>query len=314
MVRKVALRQATGQLFTSRQRKPSKNGNDVSENKRHSAIISVVGPPVLWKELILPVRKRTRMYRIIGAIVFLSVLFYSYWFFMEENAINQEIVQVFYGLIFMGLAGLFTIVLSATSITSEKESRSWPLLLTSTLDDSQIVSGKLYGVLSRSMPAWALLLVHVFYFSIMRIMHPAGFLLTLILAVWFIFFLCSTGLYFSSLFQRTTTAVIMNFVFAASIWGIIPLILGIYGEIVHDHDAVEVFVSINPFIQIIVIMISTIGFNITSKFKLLVFDWPMGNRNFDTTLNIFIISFCIYITLTAIFLWRAKKRLRHKVF
>jgi ABC-2 type transport system permease protein len=314
LVRRVALRQATGQLLASRRRRTAKNGKIISESKRHSATISVIGPPVLWKELILPVRKRTRIYRIIGAIIFLLLLFYSYWFFMVENAIADKAVQVFYALIFMGLAALFTIVLSATSITSEKESRSWPLLLTSTLNDSQIVIGKFYGALSRSMPAWILLILHVFYFSITGIMHPAGFLLTVILATWFIFFLCSTGLYFSSLFKHTTTAVIMNFVFAAVIWGIVPLILGIYGEIVDDHDAAEVLISINPFIQIIVIMISTIGFDMSHQFERLVFDWPMGNRNFHTTLTIFIISFCIYMTPALIFLWRAKKRLRRKVF
>ena len=314
LVRKVALRQATGQSLSPLRRRKAKNGKVVSETKGQSGTISVIGPPILWKELILPVRKRTRIYRIIGAIIFLLLLFYSYWFFIEENAIADKAVQVFYALIFMGLAALFTIVLSATSITSEKESRSWPLLLTTTLDDSQIVIGKFYGVLSRSMPAWILLILHVFYFSITGIMHPAGFLLTMILATWFIFFLCSTGLYFSSLFKHTTTAVIMNFVVAAVIWGIVPLILGIYGEIIHDHDTVEVFISANPFIQIIVIMISTVGFDVSHEFKSLVFDWPMGDGNFDTTLTIFVVSFCIYMTLVFLLLWRAQKRLRRRVF
>ena len=106
----------------------------------------------------------------------------------------------------------------------------------------------------------------------------------------------------------------MNFVVAAVIWGIVPLILGIYGEIIHDHDTVEVFISANPFIQIIVIMISTVGFDVSHEFKSLVFDWPMGDGNFDTTLTIFVVSFCIYMTLVLLLLWRAQKRLRRRVF
>ncbi len=314
MVRRVALRQAIGQLNLSRERKSIIKSLKNSQQESKSSIIRVFGSPILWKELILPIRKRVKKLRILAVLIFLGLIGYSYWFFYRVHGINEEVVHVFYTLIFMGLGTLFTLVLSATTITSEKESSSWPLLLTSTLDDRQIIFGKFIGVLSRCMPVWILLPGHVFFFYFMGIIHPAAIPLTVILVTWYVILLCSSGLYFSSLFKRTTTAVIMNFVFALFIWGINPLIFGILCEIVKDYESFKVYVSINPFIQVIVIMISTVGRNINQGFGGLDFDWPAGYFKFNTTLCIFVFSFCGYMTLAMLFLWRAKKRLRRKIF
>lgn len=314
MVRRAALRQATGQLFSLRKRKAIKKEIKAGVNKRDSTVISVIGPPILWKELILPFRKHSRILRTIGVIIFLVLLFYSYWFFIKEGGIQREDVNVFYVLIFMGLGSLFTIVLSATSITSEKESMALPLLLISTLKDSQIIIGKLYGILSRVLPVWSLLLIHFFYFSMNDIIHPSSVSLIVILVIWMMFFLSSSGIYFSSFFRHTTTAVIMNFVFAGIIWGLIPVMLAIFSELMHDHDFIEVFMTTNPFIQVVVIMISTVGIKIYQTNRPLMFDWPMGNRSYNTTLMIFVVSFCVYMAISLIFLWRAKKRIRRKIF
>lgn len=230
------------------------------------------------------------------------------------KALDQEPTQVLYAIIFMVLGTLFTTVFSSTSITSEKESSTWLLLLTSTLSDWQIVSGKLCGVLSRCLPIWLLLLGHFILFYFLGFIHPTAILLTLILLIWFIFLISCSGLYFSSCFKHTTSAVVMNFVFILFIWAFIPLILGIFGEIVRDHDAVELCFFFNPFIQIIVIAISTITTNLRMRGEIMQFNWPGGNESLNGTLLVFGISFFIYIILALIFLWRTKKRIRNKIF
>ena len=313
-VRKAALRQAVGQIFSSRQKKALKKEAGISANNRDSAIISIIGPPVLWKELILPIRRNIKKFRIIVVLIFLALLFYSYWFFEKEKRIVDNDIHGIYVLIFMGLGTLFTIVLSAVSITSEKESRSWPLLLTSTLNDSQIIIGKLYGILARSLPIWFLLFGHILYFYSKDIIHPAAIPLTIVLVTWFVFFICSTGMYFSSVFKHTTTAVIMNFVLVVFLWGIIPLIAGTIGEFYHDRDFIEVCFFTNPFIQILVIIFSTVIGQMQFRHGLMAFSWPNGWKNYEISLFIFGISFCIYMALALIFLWRAKKRLRRKIF
>ncbi|MBN1974475.1 MAG: ABC transporter permease subunit [Sedimentisphaerales bacterium] len=312
MVRKVALRQATGQLFSSRQKEAIKEELRVSGT--NSSVISVFGPPILWKELILPLRRSVKIYRIIIAILFLSVLFYSYWFFYKEEALDDDDIHAIYALVFMGLGALFTIVISSVSITSEKESRSWPLLLTSTLTDSQIVIGKLYGILSRCLPVWLLLIGHVLSFTVIGFIHPVAVPLTILLVVWFVFLICSSGMYFSSIFKHTTTAVIMNFVFIVFIWGFIPLVFGIMGEFSGDREVSNICFFVNPFIQILVIIFSTIITRIHLRNGNMEYSWPNGWESADVSLFAFCISFCIYMILALFLLWRAKKRLRSKIF
>ncbi|MBN2588517.1 MAG: ABC transporter permease subunit [Sedimentisphaerales bacterium] len=309
LVRKVALRQAAGQLFSSRQKKTYRKNN-----AKNSAIISVIGPAVLWKELILPLRKNTKILRIIGVIVFLAILTYSYWFLYHVDALDDEPTHVLYSLIFMVLGTLITTVFSSTSITLEKESSSWLLLLTSTLSDRQIVYGKLCGVISRCLPVWSLLVGHFILFYFLGFIHPIAILLTVILLVWFIILISCSGLYFSSRFKHTTSAVVMNFVFILFIWALIPVVLGIFGEIIGGHDAAEVCFFFNPFIQIIVIAISTITTQFRIRNGIMQYDWPSGYETLHTTLIVFGISFFAYIILALIFLWRTKKRIRNKIF
>ena len=308
-VRRVALRQATGQLLSPRQKEAIKDELRYSSKKNRSSIISVIGPPIFWKELILPLRRHVRIYRVISVLIFLAVLGYSYWYFYKQHLISQDVPHVFYVLIFMFLGTLFTIVLSATSITTEKESS-----LTSTLDDWQIISGKFCGILSRCLPVWMILFAHIFIFTFTGIFNPIVIPLILMLSAWYIVLLISSGLYFSSLAKRTTTAVIMNLAFALSIWGIIPLILGIISVIMREGEIVEGGLFFNPFIQIIVIIISTVKTRINLNIRHLQFDWPSGNESVETTLTIFIVSLSIYLIAALFFLWRAKKRLRRKVF
>ena len=316
VVRKVALRQATGQPLSPGRKKAIKNDMAISPNKNKPMVISVVGPPILWKELILPLRRNLKISRIISICIFLAVLFYSYWYFYKVKLINQETPHVFYAIIFMGLGTFLTIVLSGTAITTEKESHSWPLLLTSTLDDWQIILSKFLGILSRCLPVWLILFGHVIIFTFAGILHPVAIPLTLILATWYIVLLISSGLYFSSLFKRTTTAVIMNFIFVLFIWGIIPLVFEIISILLRENKIIEGCFFFNPLIQIIVIMISTVksDFNLNMNAGQMQFDWPSGMESMQTTLIVFIVSLLMYLVIALLFLWRAKKRLRRKIF
>lgn len=312
-VRKVALRQATGQLISSRQRKSIKYKSETSANNKSYSCVSVTGPPVLWKELILPLRRNIRIRRVILLLLFLGLLFYSYWYLDKENSMRDKDAHTVYALIFIGLGSFFTIVLSSTNITSEKESRSWPLLLSSTLSDNNIVLSKFIGILSRCFPVWLLLLGHVFYFSFVKMIHPAGPLLTSILVTWIIIFLCSTGIYFGSCFKHTTTAVIMNFLLAVFIWGLVPLFFGIVSVILENSNSFEHIISYNPFVQIFAIIQGTADTRAGRPFTSLNFNWGKS-LNYMETLHIILTSFLIYIIFAILFLWRAKKRFRYRIF
>jgi hypothetical protein len=106
--------------------------------------------------------------------------------------------------------------MAATAIAKEKEARTWPILLGTTLDDRQIVRGKAVAVAWRNLPIWSALAVNTAAFSILglvlaipsrhffRLFYILGGLVTIVSHV---VFLIGIGLYFSARFRSATAAV-----------------------------------------------------------------------------------------------------------
>lgn len=314
IVRKVALFQAVGQLDVSfRRRRSYKNAfhGSVNEQELTTAPRQVTGPAVIWKELISPMFRRHKIATIIVAIIGLILLLITYALLAHEDMLNDEETHMLYATVFLGLGILFTIVLSATSITSEKESRSWPLLLATTLDDRQILFGKFVGVLRRCLPIWSLLFGHVFIFSLLGLIHPIAIIQIGILVTWIVVFLSCSGLYFSSRFKRTTTAVIIKFILAAVIWAIFPLLMAIVTGIIGDgHNFVEAYMDTNPFVHSIVIMDATAKGSSISRY-----DWIVVRRVnvVDSTIWM-LVCMTGYVLLGLVFAWRAQRRFRRNIF
>jgi len=327
MVRKVALRQATGQLdIFTRKRRSRKNAARASVNQQDftSAPRRVKGPPVLWKELRLPLLGRHKVATLIGIFICLSLLFITYWLCAEEDILDDEETHILYTIIFMGLGMLFTIVLPATSITSEKETRSWPLLLTTTINDRQILFGKFIGILRRCLPIWIFLLGHVIIFSLAGFIHPIAIIQMGILVSWILVFLSGSGLYFSSCFKRSTTAVIMNFALAAVIWGVLPLLMALVASInapfTRDaRDLVEIYMDTNPFVHVVVVIDATTtrgAFTRRAQRRAPdTYHW-IGFRNMGVVESTSWMLICMlgYMFLGYLFAWRAKCRFRRNVF
>jgi len=68
------------------------------------------------------------------------------------NAFDHKETHMGYVIALTGLALLFTIILLQQVSLPKKESRAWPLLLTTTVDDGQILVAKFIGSGS-SLPA-----------------------------------------------------------------------------------------------------------------------------------------------------------------
>ncbi len=319
MVRRVALRQAIGELGTSsRGRRRRSNTKAVSTASEHRDFAPpprrVKGPAVLWKELRSPVFGRRKIAVLITIAIGLIFLFVTYGFCADENALDDEWVHILYTVIFLALGILFTIILPATCITSEKESRSWPLLLATTLSDRQILFGKFAGVLRRCLPVWALLFGHIMLFTLAGVIHPLATIQMGILVAWIVVFLSGTGLYFSVRFKRTTTAVMMNFGVAALIWALLPFVITLIGTIVRDfrdfHAFCELYWDTNPFVHAVVIIAAT-----ARNGGLRRYDWlEVGAR--DVSEATIWMLFCMlgYMFLGLLFAWRAKCRFRRNVF
>jgi ABC-type transport system involved in multi-copper enzyme maturation permease subunit len=318
LVRKVALRQATGQIgiYSGKSRSRKKavgkqvNQKNVSVTPKH-----VKGPPVVWKELRTPLLRRRKITILICVFVCLSLLFKTYLLSYLEGALDDEESHMLYVVIFMSLGMLFTIIYPATCITSEKESRSWPLLLTTTIDDGQIIFGKFIGILLHCLPIWFLLFGHVLLFSLIGFIHPIAVIQISILITWIVAFLSGTGLYFSARFKHTTTAVIMNFALAAVIWAIGPMFLGFFEIITSGgDDLVEAYMDTHPFVHAMVVMDATVSRGLSWS-KINHYNW-IGFRNMDFIKSTAWMLFCmlVYTFIGFLFACCAKNRFRRNIF
>jgi ABC-type transport system involved in multi-copper enzyme maturation permease subunit len=311
-VRKAALRQAVGAA--------PRGGPDLSGQARGPAptnIRRVVGPPVLWKERRSPLLGKRKVTQIVAAFVIFGALVLTYWLAEREHVLRERGVHVVYTVVFLGVGLLFTTVLPATCITTERESQTWPLLLTTTVGTWEILWSKFAGALRRCLPAWLLLFGHVAVFVALGIIHPIVLLQLGILVTWILLFLTSTGLYFSTLLRHTTTAVIANMALAAGLWALFPLGLIIILEMARANtDVVKTYMDMNPFVQAGVIVNALVRTGLTgARGTLGMYEWTQGRvAGMSVATTWVALTFAVYVSVGLVFLSRAASRLRRNPF
>jgi len=321
IVRRVALRQATGQLdlttkHTHNQKKKKLSLKTPIPHGQFGLIRHVKGSPVVWKELRAPIIQGNRKKNIIGLVITIIALLTTYAVNMKEKLLYEDFAHVAYTLIFVIIGLITNIVLSATTITTEKETRSWPILLATSMGDWQILIGKAVGVFRRCLPIWLLLAGHLILFITVRYIHPIAVVHLAILVTWIVVFLSGSGLYFSARLKRTTSAVVANFALALTLWAVIPLLLGLGATINNETDFLEMYILANPVVQTVVIMNGAGGsLNATSNLSSLDYDWLSGgDYNVWFTTSILLITMLIYMSMGLLFAWRAKCRFRRNIF
>ena len=155
-VRKAALRQAIGEagLFARRKerRLARKPAFTVSGAGSTTAARPVVGPPLVWKEIRTTFISARPLKRIVGCILAGICLLVIYGSCAYMGYLGKKELQMSFVLVYLLLGLLRTATVSASSITSEKEARTWPILLTTPLDQRQIVAQKIIGSCLRAWP------------------------------------------------------------------------------------------------------------------------------------------------------------------
>jgi ABC-type transport system involved in multi-copper enzyme maturation permease subunit len=297
-------------LFTARSITTETN------NKNLSASITsrVRAMPVLWKELKTPLIKKGKTAAVVAGAIALFALFLTYDLLAAENELHYGHTQTFYVAVFAALGFLFTIILPATCITTEKEARTWPLLLATSINDYQIILGKFIALCRRFLPVWLILFAHVILFIFFRYIHPIAVLLLAVVITGSIVFLTCTGIYFSNRFKSTTTAVIAHFTFVTIIWILIPTLILLTCQLLEkSDDYAEYYLMVISPGQLIYVLDTTAGENnATMELSDLRWnDFALNSR--DATIKI-IGNTLFHIALGLFFAWRTKKTLRKDVF
>ncbi len=311
LVRKVALRQATGQLITIKKKKHKEQINGIAQDEPNEKIRTVKDPPVVWKELRTPMFGKHKIFAGICIFLVLSLLIFIYWLCARERALDDPDIHSIFVMAFLVLGTFFTIILTATGITTEKEARSWPILLMTTLEDRQILFGKYIGTVRRLIPVWILLFAHIIIFSLDVAINPLSVIQITILVVWIVTFLFCTGVYFSACFKHTTTAVIVNLIFAVTIWVCVPLFLFVLEDFLHIpglQNLAEYDIDTNPFLHAIIIM----GANTNTSTG--NYGWASFSANAFMSTAWMLACLAGYTFIGLIFAWRAKCKFRKNIF
>jgi len=322
VVRKVALRQAVGQLELSPKHKRRKQNETLPLAPNAQELAGIVrpvkGPPVLWKELRAPmIQGAGGKNSIIGLAFTIVALLLTYAVCDKQKCLDEDFTHISYTLMFLLIGMVFHMVLSSACITSEKESRAWPILLATSMDDWQILLGKAVGVFRRCLPIWVLLAGHILLFVLVKYIHPVAIVHIFMLVAGMVTFLTGSGLYFSSRFKRTTSAVVANFALAVVLWIVVPALLGMVTMISREDKVFETYVLANPVIQASTIMGGDGGQrNANTKLSGLEYNWPpsMHSEGIYMTNSILLVTTLMYISVGLLFAWRAKCRFRRNIF
>ncbi len=325
VVRKVALRQILGELdLFSRLRLSFAKDKKNKLEEYTGSIREVAGPPVFWKEIRKPlIQGIDRTNNKIGFVVTIISLFMTYLVCYASNCLKEGFVHTLYVVMFFIIGIIFNIVLSVSCITSEKESSAWPILLITPLSDWQILFGKALSIFYKCLPVWLLLAAHVILFTIVGYIHPIGFLQISIVLTGLIVFLTGFGIYLSSLYKKTTWAIISCFVTILFVWVFVPIIVSIissiFGLTSFYRSFSGLYYYLNPFVQIGAIM-DAVGGNGNADLSLteLRYHWSnfslLGNfsKVYPTTKLLFYIMI-FYSSFGVLFAWLAKRRFRKNI-
>jgi ABC-type transport system involved in multi-copper enzyme maturation permease subunit len=311
LVRKAALRQAVGQEGSWLTRRPSRQAGGTSGAR----VRRIVGPPVLWREFRVPLLARTMSMKFVVVAVGAGGFLLTYALCARDQILGDKGTHIAFAVVLAFVGLLASVVLPATCITAEKESRAWPILLTTPIGRWGILSGKALGTLRRCFLVWLLLLAHVTIFVVGGIIHPVAILQLAIVVVGTTLFLCGAGLYFSSRFRRTTAAVVANMILAAGLWLVVPVFTMLGADILHWNERrVWLCVDTNPVFQVGVVVGATVHrgmFAHGGQHDVGGYEWcRRGTQNINEATLWLLLSCGIYTGIGLIFAAMAWVRLR----
>jgi len=285
----------------------------------------IKGSPIIWRELRSKWLKRGVLYWVlVGVGAWLLLLIYGLIALAEHDAFYDDDVHAAFIIVYTIIASLVTCVLAATNITSEKESRSWELLLCTPMGDWHILLAKLIGTVRRCLPIWLIPIGHILVFSLFGCCHFGLLPLYLMIVASILTILAGAGLYFGARFKRTTTTVILNISLGLGLWLVLPGALALAGEAMPRNDfrrefrdASEYVVDSNPFFQTGMVTERLSGRQRARKsIDEIDFYWASssypGKLGYIETVSYMTLFVAMYVALAAFMAWRAKCQFRKR--
>lgn len=215
--------------------------------RRDLPVPRVWNHPILWREMRFTFLRRPILTAIVSLVVLLLLIWYNVAAELRRN------VEMLMPLMFLALMAQLMIacVVSPTVIASEKQARSWDVLLCVPVSPLSILWSKGLGSLKFALLPLAVLMLEMIFYS-RRYEHLLlAALLTAIIALAASAFLACTGVALSLLCRRSLTAMAANLGLAILLWGALPAVVGILSDLQQwgggSDDPLMASLLINPF-------------------------------------------------------------------
>jgi len=272
----------------------------------------IAGSPVLWRELRVPLT-RSIVKKAVGISLPLSIVGLTYLLVGLAGGLGDRHTHAVYVSVYVAIGMTFMTVLPATAIAGEKQSRCWPLLLTTPLSDVHILLAKAAGVCRRCWPGWFLLWAHLVVFTCIGLIHPVAMVHLGMLVTGVAVFLTGSGLYFSARFKRTTPAVIANLALAALLWVVPPTLMGPLG--IGGGELGRLYVAAHPLVQAFVVSVSASGVqNVAKGMAHMRYELAWGSGSVVDATGLLLLAMAAHCLAGAAFSWRALGHFRRRVF
>jgi ABC-type transport system involved in multi-copper enzyme maturation permease subunit len=272
-------RMAAGEAVVQLKRKKTNSlqteKSDEADIREKLNVRPVSDRPILWRELHMPLMG-TKRRRTILIVFTLAALIFTYWH--TWRGVDWDDTHMLYTMTYMLLTLIGAAILSATTISSERESSTWEALLTTPLTACEIVYGKVLGVLKRLFPIALLYFAHIVLFALLSKINTLALVYMLPLMAGPVIFLVGTGTLISSKVKHTTTSVMLNLGTGIFVWAILPFIGGIVGMMTRmDEELVEAMLKINPLVLNFLCFDRLSGTHqATTAWSSVTFDWPIN--------------------------------------
>ena len=279
----------------------------------------VEGSPILWREFLRPVLGEPVTRAVVIAVCTVTLAL-AYLVMLGVGALDNGAGQAGFIATYLVVGLAWTAVMAAGTIAPERESRCWPILMTTTLSDRHVLAAKTAGVLRRSAPVWWVLIGHLALFAAVGLLHPVAVLHVLLVAAGALTFILGLCLYLSMRMRRTTSAVMLSLAVPLLLWALAPavtdMVLSAAGAGAGEAEmAAQVNELLNPIVQAAVVSAGgTSEWGMGYRMGALRYSWPSGRTGIGpTTLWVSAAGFAYMLTGVLLALV-ARRRFRRDIF
>ena len=185
------------------------NVDNAGSQTQAGSILPVTGSPIVWREMRKGFVGRSKADRTMNILLIILFCLTAFLLLLppRNNIFTRCLMLGLYWIVMIRIA-----VFSAGSIAGEKEARTWPIMLVTTLEDKEIIRGKIIAAIRRNIPLLLLyfVLICISYANLGISMLPRILIIlltTVVNTVCSILFLAGIGVYFGVRLKTTTTAV-----------------------------------------------------------------------------------------------------------